>query len=218
MKDFAELLKNLPQILELVSQDRRALAALVFIVMAFLAVAFFPKERLAAKLVVFFALLILGGAILEHSIAEAQRDLLTVELTGNTFVPYSKTHLPQISGCSCDDGNSKVSFLSPAQLPINSIDTKAGQPAIFFWDASYVCHHQGIKGFPANIGHMTFDGAHPKTIPDLWGTAKVTYGASSGDPHSVRVDVAARCYDTFAHCEKECNASGELSLNVGPKK
>jgi hypothetical protein len=217
MKEYSELLKNLPQILEMVSKDPKALYALIFIILAFVALAFFAKVKSSpvVLLVVFFSLFVLGAGIMAMSIFDAQKKLLAVELTGNTFVPNSKTNLHQISGCSCDDGDPKVSFFTPDHKPINSLETKAGQPATFLWDASYVCHLQGIKGYPANLGHMTFDGTNAETIPELYGTAKVTYAASSADPHSVRVDVAATCYDTGpAQCARECRASGELALKV----
>lgn len=219
---------NFLDLARLTAQEPRAYVAIVFILLTFVVVTLFrPGDKPAVRITVFLMLLIIGaaGGIAIGTVFQQKLDQPPdVELTAQGFTPLYAS-LPQHNGCWCPEGNPNVTFLNAeasAPTQIARLDAVAGEWASFKWDADYVCHKQQIKGYPANLGTIAFDGVREDPVPDIYGVARVRYAApTTSGPHIARVNIHANCMDTHAaNCGdgNMCPANGELQIFVHPKK
>jgi hypothetical protein len=120
----------------------------------------------------------------------------------------------QIPGTAC--GSEGVSIYEGATGPLthaSTINGKAGVPLSFRWDQCWVCQGQGIKGYPQNLGTISFGEGTTATIPEIAGVATVTYPLPGS--YTVTVRVTATCIDVNKP-DNPCGGQASVQINIAP--
>jgi hypothetical protein len=122
-------------------------------------------------------------------------------------IDFQTKNLGQTPGCHC--GNGEITF--PGEFR-----GKAGEPLMFRYDGSEVCHGQGFENFEGAISWTGTLSAPLRTrdnstYPGIAGTFKVTI--SQPGSYNVRATFSLDCV-VGVKCRKRCSAQGVTTLVI----